>query len=312
MSHVATYRSLGFLLSSMLLACAQEEPSESAAVAEPAASQILKVYAVNYPVAYFAERIAGDRAQVSLPAPPDIDPANWSPDAHIIVEYQQADLIVLNGAGYAAWVVNAALPRSRFVNTTSALTDRLIPIDDAVTHSHGPSAAHSHGDTAFTTWLDFDIAIEQARSVLEGLLRVRPAHESELRQAFTELEADLRTLDERLMKVAEKLGERPILFSHPVYQYLQKRYGLNAAVVHWEPDTMPEDILWDELGVVLQEHAARVMIWEAEPLSATKQRLAEMGIECVVFQTGGNRPVTGDWLDLMRQGVTALEFAAAM
>ncbi len=296
----------------MLLACAQEEPGESAGLAEPAVSQTLKVYTVNYPLAYFAERIAGDRARVSFPAPPDIDPANWSPAAHTIVEYQQADLIVLNGAGYAAWVANAALPRSRFVNTTSALTDRLIPIYDAVTHSHGPAAEHSHGATAFTTWLDLEIAIEQARSVLEGLVRVRPAHESEFRQPFAELEADLRTLDERLMKVAEKLGERPILFSHPVYQYLQKRYGLNAAVVHWEPDTMPEAILWDELRVVLQEHAARVMIWEAEPLSATKQRLAEMGIECVVFQTGGNRPVTGDWLNLMQMGIAALDAAAAM
>ena len=312
MSHRATYRSLGFFLSSMLLACAQEEPGASAAAAETAVSQTLKVYTVNYPVAYFAERIAGDRARVSFPAPHDVDPANWSPDARTIVEYQQADLIVLNGAGYAAWVANAALPRSRFVNTTSALTDRLIPIDDAVTHSHGPSAEHSHGSTAFTTWLDLEIAIEQARSILEGLLRVRPAHEVEFLQAFTELEAEFRAVDEDLVTAAKNLGDRPVLYSHPVYQYLQRRYGLNGVFVHWEPDAMPEDVLWDELRATLQEHAARVMIWEAEPLLATKQRLAEMGIECVVFQTGGNRPATGDWLDLMRQGVAALEAAAAM
>ena len=312
MSYRATYRSVVLFSFALLQACTQEESRESTAGIEPAASQILNVYAVNYPVAYFAERIAGGRAKISFPAPPDVDPANWSPDAQTIGEYQQADLIILNGAGYAGWVAKAALPRSRFVNTTAMLTDRLIRIENVVTHSHGPAAEHSHSGMAFTTWLDFDIAIEQARSVLERLVRARPTHEAEFRQAYTELEADLQALDERLMKVAEKLGERPLLFSHPVYQYLQKRYGLNGVFVHWEPDAMPEDGLWDELRVVLQEHAARVMIWEAEPLPATKQGLREMGIECVVFQTGGNRPATGDWLGLMQKGIADLDAAAAM
>ena len=50
-------------------ACSQEEPRESAAVTEFTVPEILKVYAVNYPLAYFAERIAEDRSKVSFPAP---------------------------------------------------------------------------------------------------------------------------------------------------------------------------------------------------------------------------------------------------
>ncbi len=294
----------------MLLSCSQES-RESAAVTESTVSEVVNIYAVNYPLAYFAERIAGDRGEVAFPAPPDVDPANWSPDAETIVEYQQADLIVLNGAGYAAWVAQAALPRSRLLDTTSAMADRLIPIENAVTHSHGPTAEHSHRGTAFTTWLDLDIATEQARSTLEALVRIRPDYESEFRQAFTSLEADLRASDRQLMAVAEKIGDRPILFSHPVYQYLGRRYGLNGVSVHWEPDATPEEALWDQLQALLQQHAARIMIWEAEPLPETKQRLADLGIECVVFQPGGNRPAAGDWLDLVRRSIAALEGAAA-
>ena len=303
------YRGVSFFLIAMLLACTQEEPRESATVTESATSGFLQIYTVNYPLAYFAERIAGDRGEVSFPAPPDVDPANWSPDAETIIAYQQADLIVLNGAGYAAWVTNAALPRSRLVDTTSTIADRLIPIENAVTHSHGPTADHSHSGTAFTTWLDLDIAIEQARSVLERLVRIGPEYESEFRRAFAELEADLRDADTRLMAAAEQLGNRPLLFSHPVYQYLERRYALNGYSVHWEPDVMPEEADWDQLQAVLRQHPAKIMIWEADPLPETRRRLAELGIESEVFRPGGNRPATGDWLALLRRGITLLEDA---
>ena len=41
----------------------------------------LTVYVVNYPLAYFAERIGGDLIRVEFPAPSDVDPAYWTPDA---------------------------------------------------------------------------------------------------------------------------------------------------------------------------------------------------------------------------------------
>ena len=40
-------------------------------------SSKLTVYVVNYPLQYFAERIAGEHARVVFPAPPDEDPALW-------------------------------------------------------------------------------------------------------------------------------------------------------------------------------------------------------------------------------------------
>jgi zinc transport system substrate-binding protein len=77
----------------------------------------LRVYTVNYPLAYFAERIAGDLATVIFPAPPNVDPAFWMPNAETIAAYQTADLILLNGADYAKWTAKVSLPRSRLVDT---------------------------------------------------------------------------------------------------------------------------------------------------------------------------------------------------
>jgi zinc transport system substrate-binding protein len=286
----------GLLLMSMMLACTPESSRESAITTETASSGTLSIYTVNYPLAYMADRIVGSRGDVSFPAPPDVDPATWSPGPETIIDYQQADLILLNGAGYAAWVTNASLPRSRLVDTTARIADRLIPIESSVTHSHGPTGDHSHSGTAFTTWLDLEI-------------RTRPKHEEEFRQAFTDLEAEFRDIDTKLVAATKRLDSQPVLFSHPVYQYFERRYKVNGYAVHWEPDALPVTALWVQLKAVLREHPAKIMIWESDPLPETRRRLMELGIVSVVMRPGGNKPAEGDLLDLLQKGIAALEGA---
>ena len=269
----------------LIVGCAQEETGEPAREPAPAPAPVVEdrliVYTVNYPLAYFAERIAGDMADVSFPAPPDVDPAYWSPDAETVIEYQQADLVVLNGAGYAGWVANAALPPSRLLDTT-----------------------------AFTTWLDAELAIEQARAILERLVELRPDDQASLQERFGALEAELRAIDAGLSAVAERLGDQAVLFSHPVYQYLERRYALNGFSVHWEPGEVPDDSEWRALSTLLEQHPAAVMIWEGEPGTETVSRLSELGVQSIVFEPGGNAPAVGDWLAVMRLNIQALESVA--
>jgi zinc transport system substrate-binding protein len=127
MSKYGRYSVLALLLAALVAGCGERSADQGAS--EPEAPGQLIVITVNYPLAYFAERILGDAGRVSFPAPADIDPAYWSPEPAVISEYQQADLIILNGAGYAGWVANATLPSSRLVDTTAAVSDRLIPIE---------------------------------------------------------------------------------------------------------------------------------------------------------------------------------------
>ena len=107
------------------------------AVPQDVAAEKLVVYTVNYPLQYFAQRIAGDHAEVIFPAPGDVDPAFWQPDAATIGAYQRADLILLNGAGYAKWIKRVSLPRSKLVDTSAGFRSDLIETAGALTHSHG-------------------------------------------------------------------------------------------------------------------------------------------------------------------------------
>jgi len=75
----------------------------------------LTVYVVNYPLQYFSERIGGEAVEVHFPVPPDVDPAYWNPDILTIQKYQKADLILINGAGYAKWIRKTSLPQSKLM-----------------------------------------------------------------------------------------------------------------------------------------------------------------------------------------------------
>ncbi len=260
-------------------------------------------YVVNEPLAYFARRIAGGLVSVVLPIPPDVDPAFWMPDAETIRAYQLADVILLNGAGYAQWVEMASLPRSKVVDTSASFADAYIVGEESITHQHGPTGEHTDGTVAFATWLDPTLAVMQADAVRAALVRLRPEHAETFQQNFQRLASDLQALDDRLRAT---VAPQPVIFSHPVYQYLARRYGLNARSVHWEADEPPTEAMWTRLQRLLAEHPARWMIWEARPAKSIVARLAELGIECAVVDPCGNAAAEGDYLATQRKNVESL------
>jgi zinc transport system substrate-binding protein len=225
----------------------------------------------------------------------------------IIAGYQQADLILLNGAGYAKWINRVALPRRKLVDTSVGFRDDYIHVDEGVTHSHGPGGDHSHSGTAFTTWLDFRQAAKQARAIAEAMIRKRPEWETDFSRNLAVLEAELLELDQQIQSTVAAKPDLPLLASHPVYQYLQRRYGLTLQSVMWEPDEVPDEAAWSGLGYLLREHPAQWMIWEGEPNTESVQRLRNLGVESRVFDPAGNRPQDGDFLDVMQQNVKNLQ-----
>ena len=264
------------------------------------------VYTVNYPLAYFAERIGGDLIDVVLPAPADVDPAFWVPDEPTIGAYQKADLILLNGADYAKWTARVSLPMLRTVDTSKAFRDEYIEIDSGVTHSHGPEGDHSHSGTAFTTWLDLSLATRQAESILHALVRKLPEYQEELKANYQALEADLSRLHSTLLQQSNSDPDLILLGSHPVYQYLARGYDLNIKMLMWEPDEIPTEPQWRDLQTIVDEHHAAWMIWEAPPQQETLSRLEEMGIRSLVYSPCFNRPAQGDFLSVMQQNIDNL------
>ncbi len=266
----------------------------------------LNIYTVNYPLKYFAQTIAGQHAQVTLPMPADIDPAFWAPQAEDITGLQKADIILLNGANYAKWLPTVSLPLFKLVNTSSEFRDAYIPLTEGVTHNHGAGGKHSHTGIAFTTWLDLSLAEKQAKAVFKALGRKKPNLNAEFVKNYIPLQESLQAMDAELTKVAEKLQGQPLIGSHPVYQYLTKRYQLNLQSVHWEPEEAPSAEQWQGLKTLLEQHPAKWMLWEGEPAADTLAELEKQGVKSIVFSPVGNAPEKGDFLTIMQENIARL------
>jgi zinc transport system substrate-binding protein len=293
----------------MLASCDGTERDQTRQIADASRSNRPIVITSHYPLYFFATKIVS-----GIDTAPDIvlpeiegDPASWIPGTAQIQLLQSADMIIVNGAGAEPWLDWVSLDESRIVDTSADISDRLIALDESVLHRHGPKGDHSNHATAFTTWLDPLLAIEQAKAVERALAALTPEHAAKYRHNMAVLEQELMELDGKLSDVFAQLQDRPVFFSHPVYQYLQRRYGINGQSLHWEPGEEPTTPGWINLQQRRTSHPATIMIWEDEPLPTTVRRVERAGISSVAFHTAADRPTQGDLITVMLANAQRLQ-----
>lgn len=269
------------------------------------------VHVTNYPLLYFAERIGGDLIELHfLAGKKKGDPSFWKPTDEEILQMQGADLVLINGATYEKWLDAVSLPTNVTYDTSDAFAGEFLSSGEVITHSHGEDGEHTHGGIAGTTWMDFQQAIWQAEEVHRALSEFDPENESAYTEGFNSLADDLDALHQEFKAVGLRLKEVPLVGSHPVYQYLARRYYLGIESVHWEPDVAPGDEGVNELKEILETHPAKWMIWEGSPIEKSVKLLEGMGIDSVVIDPCGNRPDSGDWLTVMRENLENLKTVA--
>lgn len=271
-------------------------------------SQKLKVFAVNYPLLYFAETIGGDHVEMIYPLTADADPAYWVPDTSLAA-IQNADIILDNGADYAKWMEKVSLPPSRIVNTSEGFNDDYIRIEAGATHSHGAEGEHVHFGYAFTTWLDFRLAALQAGAVKEALADKMPVYKNFFQKNYDSLKTALNSLNEQMMGIGKVLEGKVLYASHPIYQYLERAYGLHIISMHWEPGELPEADQWNSFLNELEHHSTDFMVWEDEPGVEIREKLKAIGIRVVVFNPCANKPAKGSFIQIMNKNVADMQNA---
>lgn len=291
----------------ILGSCGKSDKHETSKVQSDQPTASKTAYVVNYPLQYFAERIANGNVKVVFPAPLDEDPAFWMPDSNVIEQYQKSEIILLNGATYAKWIDKVSLPMSKMINTSGSFEDEYLTIKAAVKHSHGPSGEHSHEGTDFNTWMNPLLAVKQAEEISNAFINILPDKENEFKSNFELLKSDLLRLDSAFQAVAEQIGDTPLLASHPVYGYFAKRYGLSINSRVWEPEVVPDSHQWEELDHLQKSYKSKWMIWEGDPSEDNLAELNKRGISSVVIYPCGNIPENGNYLEVMFQNAESLQ-----
>ena len=264
------------------------------------------VQSVNYPLHYFAGRLATDAFELNYLVDPEEDPAFWKPDDKALLAFQKADLILRNGADYEKWMAGVSLPSSKQLDTSKSFSSAYIK-SKGKEHQHGSGTVHTHFGTVFTTWIDFSQAAKQAAAIATRFKLLQPDAAAQIDQNFTALKADLDALDSAMKAFGRKWGDRPLVASHPIYQYFARAYDLKIEALEWEPGMEMKDKDLNDLKKLLAGHNAEWMIWEDEPSEANVAAIAALGLKSVVFSPNANVPGEGDWLSVMKQNIANLE-----
>jgi len=304
----------GFLALPLLLLGCDRGGSDAKATNDLPTRDEPLVFAVNFPLASFAEVIGGDDLEVTTP-PVDGAPINgFSPSPEEIIRIQDADLILLNGADFSPWTQQASLPASKTVVTARSFRSRWIESthshDHDHDHQHGPDGdgVHHHAHWASHTWLDPVNAYEQAAVIGDriGILLSDRSEEIERRRA------DLLKKLDGLIAIGKRiatLDPPTIIASEPEYQYLAAGCGLEIldADWHWDEPT-PHDGM-DSLRDLVTASGANLILVPSEPDAERRAALEEMGLEPVVFRLLADpaRSPGGSFTDLFETDLLNLE-----
>jgi zinc transport system substrate-binding protein len=279
-------------------------PLQQATAIEPV------VMTATYPMAWVCEQLLGGAVPVVMPVGPGEDPAHWRPSAEALTRYQNAAVVVLNGAGFEGWAETASLPASRTVDSSAGLPEGFI-VREGVTHSHGTAGEHSHEGVDGHTWLDPVILTYQAGRVRDGLVRAFPEHALSITSNFDALSKRLAALDAEHRELGERLEGVVVVTSHPAYGYLARRYGWDVRELDLDPAQPFTLGVGQEVGESVDGAGPRrAMLWESQPTDpAMFERVGQAaGLVSVVFSPGetldpADRAAGKDYLSIMRENL---------
>ncbi len=241
------------------LAGCKEQPAPSASANPAGVDDGLDdaVLTTFYPTQYFAERISGGLVPVRTALPEGADPIFWQPDQAALSQYQNAKLVITNGAEFEKWVAGAALPRARTVASLSndALDQAGGPITmESTTHSHGAAGEHTHEGLDGHTWVSPTLAKIQALRIAEAMKEAWPQHAEAFEANLRSVHEDLDMLRVSMADLSPRVAGFRLLASHPAYNYLARDLGWAFINLDLDPESEDTQAIIDAVHDALHEH----------------------------------------------------------
>jgi zinc transport system substrate-binding protein len=211
-----------------LLAGALAGPARAVPAAPPDA---LRAFVSILPQRVLVERVAGQRAVVTVLVGPGQSPATYEPTPRQIARLAEARVYFRIGVPFeAAWLdrIRAASPGLQIVDTAESIPRR--DVDPTV----AGAASAKGGLRDPHVWTDPRLAKVMAGSIRDALSRLDPAHAEEYARNASAFSADLDALDARIRRLLAPARGGAFLVFHPSWGYFADAYGLRQIPVESE------------------------------------------------------------------------------
>ncbi len=186
------------------------------------------VMATFYPLAYLAEEIGGDHVTVDTLVPSNTEIHAWQPGTADILQADDADVLLYNGANLDHWFEDDILPALSTTGKTVVETTANVTLRTA------------NGDIDPHTWVSPYAARQQAQAIYQALATRDPANASSYTDNWKQLRERLTDLDTRYRQELADRQKNVIFVTHAAYGYLADRYGFEQqSVIGLSGDEQP-------------------------------------------------------------------------
>jgi zinc transport system substrate-binding protein len=294
-------------IAALLLLCAVFLPG--CAAKQPASNKIQVIASIE-PLAWFAERIGGDRVAVSVMVPSGGNPHTYEPTPRQMADVSNAALFVKAGSGVEFeldWMQRLVDLNKKMVICNASEGVTLLPMSQTEQDEHEESAGehHEHGNFDPHFWLSPANARLIAKNVERSLAAVDPAGKEYYSANAIALDKELQALDGEIRKQLSGVKSRRFLVFHPAWGYFAHEYGLEQIAAEEEGKTLTPRQME---RVIEQARSAGIRVVFVAPQFSSAQA------DAIAGDIGGHTvtvdPLARDYTGNLRKAATA--FARSM
>jgi zinc transport system substrate-binding protein len=223
--------------------------SPSGNTSNPSSAPSLKVLATFFPVYYDTIDVLGEKGNVTLLIPFNIDVHEFEPTPSAIQLVGQADVLVYNGAGLEPWIPQLiqSVGNSKLILVDSSAGIPLINVPSQFQKENRTTDPH--------IWNDPVLAQLQVKNILQGLIKADPSDEPYFTANANVLIAKFQFMDQELKAGTANVATRTFVTFHEAFAYLAKEYNLVQVPIAgpFEEEPAPSDIS-NAVATINQNH----------------------------------------------------------
>lgn len=243
----------------------------------------LRVMASFYTMADFAEKIGGDRADITCMVPAGTEPHDWEPSTTDITGLERADVFIYNGAGMEHWAedVTESLENKELLVVEASQGVKLHAEEE---HDH-EGHSHSHGGYDPHVWLDPHNAKLEMENIKNAFVQADPDNGAYYEANYDKWSKAAEELDRKYREALANFAGRQIVTAHEAYGYLCSAYGLEQVGIDGlSPDQEPNPKRMADIIDFVRENQIRAVFFEELSGSKTAETVAaETGIRLLAL-----------------------------
>jgi zinc transport system substrate-binding protein len=257
------------------------------------------------PQKYFVQQIGKERVNVQVMVQPGASPATYEPRPRQMVAISKTQIYFAIGVAFEkTWLgkIAASNPKLRVVHTDHGI--QKIPM---AAHHH--DAEHQpekerQGEPDPHIWLAPTLVMTQARTILNALVKIDPAHRSVYEANTRAFVAKLAALDADLRNsFADRQGRKFMVF-HPTWGYFARDYGLQQVPLEIEGKDPKPAQLKELIEHARKNHIKVIFVQPQFSSKSAKLVAREIGGQVVVAD-----PLASDWSINLREVARKLKAA---